>query len=49
MHVCENKPALSLFFDIVQLFTTAHLENVCQKNNESHMVRNRLCLHLLLT
>lgn len=32
MHFGENKPALSLFFDIVQLFTTPHLENVCQKN-----------------
>lgn len=32
MHVCENKPALFLFFDIVQLFTTPHLENVYQEN-----------------
>jgi len=32
MRVCEIKPALSLFFDIVQLFTAPHWENVCQKN-----------------
>lgn len=32
LRVCKIKPVLSLFFDIVEAFTTPHLENVCQRN-----------------